>query len=189
MMKIGLNHSHDQQLSRFWDAETVNIHPTNLFWRVEKEGFLARGFHLHPIMINPVNRAVLPKVTFDVDYLHEACPNMEDYCFAEDSDDLLIFGPSDPSDLSNYLYPGRYNVESVSLFVMSHRINAQHMKFFTHTYVFHTGEMSEKWKTVMESSDEIVKQICGKVTSLKANAGGYTPQEWHQLSIASSQAK
>ena len=67
----------------------------HLYWRVGDQGLLARGFHLHPLLVWPRNPDAVIRNTLDDEYVSRACPDREDWHTVTDSDEMCVIEFSD----------------------------------------------------------------------------------------------
>jgi hypothetical protein len=168
LVTFALNHFHPITKSLFWDAEDFNRWPSHLYWNVKQEGFVARCFHLHPLMVNPKARGILPESTIDDDYVELACPHREDFYVVEDSDEIVGFEVSS-SDSVFGIARGEPSESRISCWAR-HHASPRHRDFLSHTIRFHGADISSKWNPVETLSDQVVESIrvsCdSRITSL-----------------------
>lgn len=91
LVRAALPHLHEHARSLFLGSPTFSTFPVAVYWNVGAAGLLARCFHLHPLMIDPVSRRALPKGTVDGDYLARACPDPDSVHVVGDSDEFVLF--------------------------------------------------------------------------------------------------
>lgn len=90
LVGMALPYLHAHTLSMFADADPFSLFPVAVYWRVGDEGLVARGLHLHPLMVDPVV-PVLPIDTNDGVYLSQAVPDQSFVHVVTDSDELQFF--------------------------------------------------------------------------------------------------
>lgn len=74
LVRIALPHLHQHERDMHRDARPSIADPVAVYWRVGDDGLLARCFHLHPLMVDPIV-AIELKGTVDGHYLSQACPD------------------------------------------------------------------------------------------------------------------
>ena len=90
LVRMALPHLHPHEESMFADAEAFSSYPVAVYWRIGSRGLLARCFHLHPLMVDPMRD--IPLVgTNDGHYLASACPDFSRVHVVTDSDELQMF--------------------------------------------------------------------------------------------------
>jgi hypothetical protein len=89
LVRLGLPHLHQHERAMYSDARLACSKPVAAYWRVG-EGLLARCFHLHPLMVDPVESVELTG-TVDGAYLSRACPDFSRIHMVTDSDELQVF--------------------------------------------------------------------------------------------------
>ena len=90
LVRIGLEHIHPIEKNYFWTAGTTNF-PIHVYHKVNSKGFLANCFYLHPIMVRPRIRGVLPMGTIDADFTDLSCPRLTDSYVVTDTDEIACF--------------------------------------------------------------------------------------------------
>jgi hypothetical protein len=73
LVDLAARYLHPFAYDHFWSGDGA-LHPANLIWPVGDEGYLLHGFHLHPLMIVPVEEAVNFAGTLDEDLVILADP-------------------------------------------------------------------------------------------------------------------
>ena len=91
LVSLALDHLHPFTCAHMIDGESSARRPIGVCWNVPNEGILARGFYLHPLMVAPLRREVLPVGTIDQHYLFHSCPVRERVHIVSDSDEFCLF--------------------------------------------------------------------------------------------------
>ena len=91
LVRLALPHLHEHTRAMLLDATAFSTFPVAVYWRVGLDGLLARSFHLHPLMLDPMNALVMPRGTVDGDYLARACPDRTRIHVVTDSDEFVLF--------------------------------------------------------------------------------------------------
>lgn len=157
LVALALPHLHPFTRTLFWDDPEIFYFPSNLYWRVGDEGFLARCFHIHPLLVHPVRRGLLPVSTIDDDYLMLACPDPEDFYVVEDSDDLVGFEIS-RADHFGTMHLKKRSVTDVAFWARYHA-TPHHLSLAQKKLRFHQCDCSEAWRAVAEASDRVLADI------------------------------
>lgn len=161
LVKLSLEHLHPFAQSSYWESSTSNRWPSHINWRVNNRGLLARCFHIHPLMINPSRKDILPSITYDADYIAQACPNLNEFYIVEDSDEVTfasITGMRDPGLASHILPDRRLSAIGVAAWA-SLNVSSHHCYFFNHKIRIHADEISAEWEAVEKQADRIAGQI------------------------------
>lgn len=90
LVRLGLEHIHPIEQDYFWTAGTTSF-PIHVYHKVNSKGFLANCFYLHPIMVRPRIRGVLPMGTIDADFTDRSCPRLTDSYVVTDTDEIACF--------------------------------------------------------------------------------------------------
>ena len=91
LVRLAMRHLHPFTLDHLADGPRFAKFPTAVYWRAGSTGLIARNFHLHPLLVDPLRRDVLPKGTIDGRYLARACGDAAAVHVVTDSDDLVVF--------------------------------------------------------------------------------------------------
>jgi len=165
LVKLSLEHLHPLYKAWMWDAKEYCYPPytPHIYWRVDREGLLGKGFHIHPLLVNPVRKDVVPSCAIDVDYIHNACPNIDDIYVVEDSDDILFSGlrfyNQNSEDLKPYSWKNGKNVQNIAFLAAK----IDNVRYYYHIFKsntrIHQGELSSEWGKIEKEADRIVENI------------------------------
>jgi len=160
LVRTALPHLHPITESMFVNATNFTSAPTHFYWKVDESGFVARCFHIHPLMIWPREKHPLREGNFDTDYLTQACPDYRDYHIVCDSDEIAAFEMS-----ADAYRPGQgaelkvgEGLGDISGFIKGHG-NFIHRKFLTNKIIIHAGELTPKWEEIKQVSDRFIEKI------------------------------
>ncbi|MEZ2252569.1 TIGR04372 family glycosyltransferase [Microcoleus sp.] len=160
LVKIFLDNLHPWTQSAFWDSADFTNTPSHIYWRVKDEGFLARCFHIHPLMINPIRKDIVPKDTIDAEYLSQVISTLNDIYVVEDSDEIFGCSVDSREDCKELLrHDVKAQISEIRQWVEGATALHHRWSFFCHKIRIHSGDISEKWKTVEAESDEIAHQL------------------------------
>lgn len=157
LVRLAMGHLHPLTEALFHDSERFGLGPSHIYWRVGNEGVLARCFHLHPMMVNPLVRGLLPESTVDADYTPLACPDPASLYVAEDSDEIAGFEISAREQFGSFA-PNRFSAADTA-FYARYWTQAHHREFVHHPIRFHATELSPKWQEVERLSDAVVDRV------------------------------
>lgn len=176
LVSLFLKHLHPCTKSLFWESKgSKSAWPSIILWDLGEEGVLVRQFHLHPLMVIPSRKDLLPSPTIDGEYISLVCENLDNVYVVEDSDDLYY------CEISNRnVYPEHILKEGIA----DVKAVATWMKYLTdplHRHCFknfrlkhHVGDISPLWEKVQRESDEVVNEITNEFEAFfqDASAGG-----------------
>ena len=160
LVKIAMEHLHPSSECFFWDSPNYRTDlPCALYWRVGNEGLLGRYFHLHPIMVTPYRKDILPTSTIDDDFIALESPSPNELHIVDDSEEMFSIGiDSALSEASDSMPAGKANVIGIARWAASHA-NYQHREHFKHKIRFHSFDISPAWDSTERYSDKIVNNI------------------------------
>lgn len=153
---VGLAIDHLHPISRSLEWPPKSNWPSHLYWRVADEGFLARCYHLHPILVVAGEGQVDFSSTIDGDYVLNAYPQDQVYV-VDDSDEVLLF------EISPHCYlmgdrPDPIFENKVGLWAGRHA-NRLHRRMFERTLSFHQGGQAAAWERERHSVEQIAARI------------------------------
>ena len=162
LARLVLAHLHPYCAAQFWDSPCFNSWPSHVYWRVADRGFVARCFHMHPLMVIPRHSGAGPSVSLDADFVETACPDRDDYYVATDSDEILGCEISRRDQFGDYP-PRRASARRVARWAAG-AANAQHRSFFFHDVIrFHCGELSgdaaPEWRRVEAQARRVARGV------------------------------
>lgn len=160
LVKIALKNLHKISKESFF-GKTLTAWPSHIYWDCGENTLLARGFHLHPLLIWPENKLARLKDSIDGKFSMLACPNPATWEIIQDSDDIAMFELSGPQACQEHA------TEPTSLLRMSYWVKdkaAQSHCYFIHfANCVHSEEISSKYYLVSRQSERIIKQILSYV--------------------------
>ena len=142
------------------ESENFIEWPSHLIWPLNGSGFVIRGFHLHPFMVNPAVKGVKFRYSLDYDYLTKACPDHEHIHVATDSDEMFQVAIERNDHRLELITDRPYRLDTVTSWA-GEFTDAHHRWLFTeHKIRVHTGEAApEDWLPVEKSSDTVADRI------------------------------
>lgn len=157
LVALALEHLHSFTRAHMIDGSRTAWRPTGVYWNVPGEGILARGFYLHPLMVDPSRRDVMPGGTIDQHYLVHACPDRTRIHVVTDSDELVVFEMSPRDSVLTETVTGvmsRWRAASVLS-----RCDDHQKTYWTVPLRVHTGDIGEAWRDVEEHAARFVRQV------------------------------
>ena len=167
LVRLGISHMHPDCRTRFWDSKDFTPNPVTVQWRVDDDGFILRGFHLHPLLIFPTHSSGNALSTLDDDLLLLACPDYDLFHVVEDSDDGFFV---DLSTLPHGRWAGhpqkkknRPNTVWRMARMSPEFANLHHRRLFLHPMRVHAREISglsiDAYHRVKEKSEAVVLSV------------------------------
>jgi hypothetical protein len=167
LMAIAMDHLHPLTMMHLYDAPDLDLMPQEVFWRVGKEGLVARCFHIHPILVYPRVRNAAFSTTVDDDYLRSACPDASEEYVITDSDEFCL---CELSGLARSLtgLPRTGDDLDIVKWAWAHA-RPHHVEHFCRRIFLHAGRVSEaEWRSACTQSDEAVERILNHLVDLRA---------------------
>lgn len=150
LVRLGLNHLHPFTRAHMVDSEQAVLRPTGVYWNVSGEGILARYFYLHPLMVDPARRDVLPHRTIDQHYVFESCPVREQIQVIADSDELAIFEMSHIEGAPRDTGPG--GISPWRAATMLCRCDLHQQSYWRTPIRLHVGDVGARWHRAEKES-------------------------------------
>ena len=163
LVRMALRHLHPATQSLMVDGPTRNGFPTSVNWPVrsatgELDGVLVRATHMHPMLLDPVRRAEVPRGTIDGHYLMRCGVKLRQCHRVEDSDELVVFELT-PSD-RNIRNDGRRGGVSMSrLAAVVSRCDRYQASYWNHPVRLHAEDLDERWTAVEAASIQFTRQL------------------------------
>jgi hypothetical protein len=161
-VRLAMQHLHPATESLFVDGSTTNRTPTSVYWPLRRggaiDGILVRSLHLHPLMIDPVERTVVPQGTIDGHYLMECCPDPSHFKVITDSDDLAMFELT-PAGRTVGNTGGRRGVSMLRLAAVAARCDAYQRSHWERPIRIHASDVDEQWTAVEAESATFVLRL------------------------------
>jgi hypothetical protein len=162
LVAFTLEHIHPEMKRYFFSSENFSTFPAICCWDLKDRGFLARSFHLHPIMVNYSSIKALDALatsTIDGEFIGTAIGKWDDIEVITDSDDLYVVSLSSGdawySEPSNR--PG--SVEDLKKTAFHIIVNPLHRMFFTKALKIHTGDLDEEWHELEEATGLLAFEV------------------------------
>lgn len=166
LVRIGLDNLHPNGRASFFTEGDEDLIPANLYWRAGSAGFVARCFHLHPIVVRPQCPNVVFQGTVDDDYVAVAVPDPSNDYVVKDSDEFMMIELSD----AKRTIPTQWKKGSVAHVAewAEQFANARHRRLFSVPIRIHTEVDNESALTAAEEEAarvaEAVQQMLGRPT-------------------------
>ncbi|MBI4767547.1 MAG: hypothetical protein HY787_23625 [Deltaproteobacteria bacterium] len=157
---LAMNHLHPWDRSLFWAADHLGRSASFMYWHVPNEGLLMRCFHLHPILVNPLNGFPRLHRTIDgSDFVRRACPNINHLHVIEDSDEVMYFSIAPASQSAEWIDRPKQNWQQVVFWARSMGLTKHNLFYLQKKIRLHLGEMSTHWTATESLSDRVVDPI------------------------------
>ena len=156
LVRLALDHMHPYYRACYWNEPLFNTNPALVFWPVGNEGVVARGFHLHPLMLFPSRPVRAFNSTFDDDLPLLACPDIQSIHVVSDSDEAFHIDLTEDDWCE--VIPRRAGYGSVFRllrFAMS-AANLHHREFAKRSIRIHAVECSGAWAEAGRESDRAI---------------------------------
>lgn len=158
LVRLGLSCLHRISDLCFWGRSEITTWPHHLFFEAPGEGFVARGFHLHPLYVAPASRIDLLGSTFDTWFPVAACPDYRDVRVVADSDDLMIFEFSAPEKSAGSAELFSFASRCTARFIEA-AAAATHLRNGEVPIFIHDRDIGPASKAAAASSDAVYEQI------------------------------
>lgn len=166
LVELALKHLHPITAGLFWDSPNYTMCPSNIYWTVHDEGFLARCFHLHPLAVKPVIRNDHNFYTVDDSYVMNTCPDFKSTYVVTDASEILSFtlcpiAEAHKTSLlplrEGVLMPNRANPAFVGEWIRT-CTNPHHRAYSAYNIRLHTKERSHVWDEVETEANIIINE-------------------------------
>jgi hypothetical protein len=167
MVRTMMRNLHAITKAMFWTPRLIGSWPIQIYWSVGDEGFLARCFYWHPLMIDVRGKAhvLLDDKTIDNTYPNRLGFDPDTIYMMEDSDEMLVCEIS-PEKFSNFWLETDVQKKPISFTAhwIREYVSPAHQQYAQRHIRFHTAELSDAWKPVERKSNKILKTIMRRVS-------------------------
>lgn len=160
LVRLALDHLHAEIHSLAWGGDVSNLCTSIITWPVGKEGILLRAFHLHPILVRPHQRNVVPKSTIDGDYVLSAIPDLSDIHVVQDSDEMVVFELSGMYERAEGFQYCPLTVNRVAQWAKE-GANSRHREIVKHSIRLHHDDWpaSGEWAAAEAAAERVITSI------------------------------
>jgi len=155
MVRFALDHLHRETRRAFFDSPEFSLYPTTCLWAVPGNGFLARNFHLHPLMIDFSKTgclSALQRDTIDGDFIGHAVGRWQDIHVETDSDNILLCSLSPADATYSPVSPNIASADQLRGMAYSAVVNPLHRMFFMQAVRVHAEDIDESWHLLEEET-------------------------------------
>jgi len=162
LVRMALRHLHPWTRSLMADAAKTSDTPTSVYWPVrsgaDMDGLLVRSFYLHPMLVDPVRRDVMPGGPVDSHYVRDCCPDITQCHVVTDSDDLVVFELSPVGRVISNERPSQgmppWRLAAVAANCDGHQLSHWH-----HPIRLHAGDLDERWNSAQAESARLTRRV------------------------------
>jgi hypothetical protein len=167
LIDLVIRHPHAGFRSFCWGNRDLVDWPSHLYFPVGDEGFVQRGFHLHPIAIAPQHRGCRPSGSVDDGWLTEAVPNLADWHVIQDSDDGYAVDFGMPPDAVLPAQPREDAALHVARWAQEH-VRALQWEMARLPVLVHRSPLSPlTWNGPLAESSAILDRIRSRMRALE----------------------
>ena len=156
LVDLAMRHLHLFTRQHLADASPFGLFPTAVYWR-SGAGLLARSFHLHPLLVDPVRRDVIPKGTIDGGYLARCCPRIEDVHVVTDSDELVVFELSPAGRRIGGA--SRAALPLLRAAAVASRCDAHQLAYWSRDVRLHSTELGGEWRSAEQAAARFASRV------------------------------
>jgi hypothetical protein len=162
LVAIGMRHLHPWTRSLMADSPRTSDNPMSVYWPVRSggtlEGVLVRTFFLHPMLVDPVERAKLPGGPIDSHYVRDCCPDLAQVRVVEDSDELVVLELS-PAGREIGKGLDRDGVSALRLAAVAANCDGHQLAYWPHRIRLHAGPLDERWTAAERASSAFARRV------------------------------
>ena len=162
LVGVAMRHLHPWTMSLMADGTSTSDNPTSVYWPIRSGGMvgglLVRSFYLHPMLVDPVRRTVMPGGPIDSHYVRDCCPDLTQCHVVDDSDDLVVFELSPVGRLiSNE--SARRGVSSLRLAAVAANCDRHQLSHWQCPIRLHAGNLDERWNAAEGASARLARKV------------------------------
>lgn len=158
LVRMAMPHLHPHTRSMFADSQRFSKSPVAVYWPVGENGLLARCFHLHPLMVDPMRAVPLHIGTNDGPYLAEACPDFSRVHVVADSDELQMFEITTAE--RQVIGVTKSGLSSWRAAIVAERCDALQMHFWqSHPIRLHADVVDDRWHGIAATAETFARRV------------------------------
>lgn len=150
LVSAALRHLHSFTQIHMIGSTRTSVYPIGVCWPVRGEGILARYCFLHPLLVDPLRRDVLPDGTLDEHYIKNTCPIREQVHVVADSDELVVFEMSRADAVVTDTRRGGMSRWRAARMIS--RCDTHQQSYWTEPIRIHSADCGPSWNSVEEQS-------------------------------------
>jgi hypothetical protein len=158
LVRMAMPHLHPHTRSMFAGSDRFSKSPVAVYWPVGDDGLLARCFHLHPLMVDPMRPVPLHTGTNDGPYLAEACPDFTRVHVVDDSDELQMFEMTTAQ--RQVVGVTKSGLSSWRAAIVAARCDALQMHFWQHHPIrLHASDYHQGWDRAAATAETFARRV------------------------------
>jgi hypothetical protein len=162
LVGLAMRHLHPWTRSLMADGTSTSDNPTSVYWPVRSgsavEGLLVRSFYLHPMLVDPVLRTLMPGGPIDSHYVRDCCPDLTQCHVVDDSDDLVVFELS-PAGRVISNERSRRGVSPLRLAAVAANCDRHQLSHWQRPIRLRAGNLDARWTAVEQASARLARQV------------------------------
>lgn len=164
LARLALRFLHPVSRNLIWNRRKITALPSHLYWKINEDCLLARGFHLHPIFIWPESRNSSFHTSVDFDCVAHCCPSSDNWEVIEDSDEMAVFEMS-PQSLEYQMGSMDRSISLIAIWA-SYHTKSLHHDFARKRIYIHCSDIPSDAAIIAKQSDKVIEQIIVKSQKL-----------------------
>ncbi|MCH7868916.1 MAG: hypothetical protein IH881_14560 [Myxococcales bacterium] len=164
IMRLLLENLHICANNHIWREERLTSWPSQLLWRVGREGLLVRAFHLHPVLIRPTLWDGAMPGTIDGEYVANAIQETSKIYVVRDSDEIA--GVEISATIEGNVHRSTPNTDSGTKRVaawMRRSTNSLHRQYVRNMIRLHANEIDPACETLWNAAEEASNAVLDRV--------------------------
>lgn len=177
LVRIGLENIHPISQSLFFECETFNSWPCQIFWRISPLGIIAKYFHAFPLMTTP-DLNILPDIDSSeaIDggsYLEKLIDDRNEIYIVQDSDIMFCCEAVPDSYTVHPITHQQLQTIDVADWATSNANELQRY-FFDHPVLIHADDLSCHYHAKLEEIHNFSQLLCTYIEDIsRLNSGNY----------------
>ncbi len=169
LAKTAINNLHHRGKCLILNDGHISSHPSQLYWQLDANNLYVRAFHLHPLLIWPQKKNMLPTISVDgKKFLEKICPNLSAWDVIIDCSQAALFEISSDDqfteDFTHSADPKRFQEWKQS------HASKGHLYFAKHSIILGDGNEKPEWKELIQNAKQTLRYLEKKQsTKLKLN--------------------
>ena len=158
---MAIKNLHRRVKLSFIENGEIITHPSQIYWKLDENNLLVRAFHLHPLLVWPENKEILPNQPIDgPNYLGAACPDLNNWEVVRNTKTIAVyeFTPHNPFQDSFRMPLNKLRFQKWGMLNLS----SWNSFFGLQSIILGDGKAKPHWKKIEDEASHLIDYLLKK---------------------------
>lgn len=156
LMECGRKSLHPFIRNLCWSNKNIAHWTSHLYWKLDENSILIRGFHIHPVYMFPEKKTD-DSTSIDFLFLQKCCPNRKNWHFIRSSKEFIHFDIT-AENQQNEIFLKRKSLIRISYWMHQYTF-PHHREFILHPYIFECSNPNKEWEIIKKQSYKVIRKL------------------------------